>query len=385
MKINAIYLLLFGFLFSSRVFSVELKIKLFYGKELTSVSIKKAADEFLFYSDSNLLSVPDSLVKFSVFKSADSIILKSGTNKLFTCKLLRIVYKSGSPLTIDAVANKKVVTRTYDGELQLAVFNGQLVCVNKIGIEQYVPGVIQAEVGKGNLLEFNKVKAIIIRTYALSNIRKHELEGAHLCDDVHCQVYRGKSVVQNILFAVKQTESMVLVDTSLQLVNAAFHANCGGHTCNSEDVWQKKLNYLRGVPDSFCTKLPDHYWSKKITKTEWLNYFNVKYKIQLTDSASKPLLAFTQTTRKVYFLSSPSVQLKTLREDWKLRSTWFEVTSDETYVLLSGKGFGHGVGLCQQGAMQMSKKGYTSRQIIDYYFMGVVLINYNQLNFFGDN
>jgi stage II sporulation protein D len=379
------YIFVASVFFYSFSFSTELRIKLFSGKNLYSISVLATNSKLIFQSDSTAISVADSLTKFSFFSLNDSVLLKSQGLVIGKFKSITMRFENNSEIKMDVVLNKKVTTRTYDGMIEIKSVGENLMCINIINIEKYIPGVIQAEVGKGNSVEFNKVKAIIVRTYALSNMRKHELEGCHLCDDVHCQVYRGKSVIPNILTAVKETESMVLVDTSLQLVNAAFHANCGGQTCNSEDVWQKPLPYLRSVTDSFCVKVPDHYWQKKIPKTDWFNYLQKKYNLTVTDSLQNVLLNFDQPQRKVYFLLHPAISLKSLREDWKLRSTWFSVKLEGEMVVLTGYGFGHGVGLCQQGAMQMSKKGYGYRQIIDFYFSNVTLINYAQLNFFFDN
>ena len=76
------------------------------------------------------------------------------------------------------------------------------------------------------------------------------------------------------------------------------------------------------------------------------------------------------------------IPLKFIREDMKLRSTFFTINEEGNDVIFSGKGFGHGVGLCQEGAMRMAEKGYSYTKILNYYYSKVHLIRYSQLDFF---
>jgi stage II sporulation protein D len=321
--------------------------------------------------------------------AADSVVLKKGDSLVGKFAVVRLteMVKVGDKGGLMLKLNKpEKPARNYDGGLEISAVDKSLRLLNLVDIEHYTEGVIQAEVGKMNPIEFNKVKAVIIRTYSLSNLRKHELESYHLCDQTHCQVYRGKTYVANILRAVKETEGQVLVDTSITLVNAAFFSNCGGQTCNSEDVWIKALPYLRSVRDTFCHHQPSAYWEKKFSKKDWLNYFETKYALNTSDtSVSRPLLTNPEPFRRNYFISSPKgVLYKTLRDDWKLRSAFFSVETSGEFVVLKGRGFGHGVGLCQEGAMRMAKLGYTSQQIIGFYYKDVVLIDLDKLEFFRE-
>ena len=320
----------------------------------------------------------------------DSLILKKGDSLIGKFAVIRVdeagEKKDASGTLMVRITKPEKTARVYDDGLELSAKEDLIRILNIVDIEHYTRGVIQAEVGKMNPIEFNKVKAIIIRTYSLSNLRKHELENYHLCDQTHCQVYRGQTLSSGIIKAVNETKGLVLVDTGITLVNASFFSNCGGQTCNSEDVWVKALPYLRSVKDTFCIHAIDARWEKKIAKTEWLNYFEKKFNIKSADTeAINKLLSFTQDSRKNYLLTDPVyVPLKVLREDWKLKSTFFSVSTEGEFVLLKGKGFGHGVGLCQEGAMRMAKLGYRSSQIIDFYFKDVTLIDLSKLEFFKE-
>ena len=94
--------------------------------------------------------------------------------------------------------------------------NGSLKVRNEVELENYVAGVVEMEAGSNHTLEYYKVQAIICRTYALSNLRRHETERYNLCDNVHCQVYKGNNRLnQQITEATLQTKNLVLVDKKL--------------------------------------------------------------------------------------------------------------------------------------------------------------------------
>jgi stage II sporulation protein D len=367
-----------------------LRVRIYATTEISSFSFTVSGSSYdVWCSDSSRFTVKAG-ANFSVFFINDSIQLKRNDTLVGKYVLVKVCEQVVGG-EMKGFFKIKLNTpdkpaRVYDDGLEFAPMNGFIRILNLVDIEHYTQGVIQAEVGKMNPLEFNKVKAIIIRTYSLSNLRKHEPENYHLCDQTHCQVYRGKSYVENIINATTQTKGLVLVDTSVTLVNAAFFSNCGGQTCNSEDVWIKSLPYLRSVKDTFCCHSLDAIWEKKIAKKDWLNYFEKKYKLNTSDTTvSNQLLAFDQGARKIYFMQKPVVvPLKVLRDDWKLKSTFFSVEQSGEFVVLKGRGFGHGVGLCQEGAMRMAKLGYTSQQIIDFYYQDVTLIDLQKLEFFKE-
>jgi stage II sporulation protein D len=128
--------------------------------------------------------------------------------------------------------------RIYDDHLEISVENSALRFINIVELENYVAGVIQSEVlGSSDDLDFFKIQAIISRTYAMTNLRKHRRDRHNLCDGVHCQAYYGRNNTESIHQAATETAGMVLVDTNRKMISAAYHANSGGQTINSEDVW----------------------------------------------------------------------------------------------------------------------------------------------------
>jgi len=275
-------------------------------------------------------------------------------------------------------------TKVFDGHITVTSKNNELKFVNEVNIDHYVAGVVEGESGISQRYEYYKLQAIICRTYALGNHGRHEDDGYELCDQVHCQVYHKKSVrCDSILLAVDETSDMVLIDDDLELITAAFHSNCGGYTANSENVWLLPKSYLKSVRDTFCIHQPHAKWEKRISKKKWLSYLSTNYKYPVSDSAKCNLaLNFNQFKREAYLDDEVKIPLKSVRSDLGLRSSYFSVSDEGTEVRLNGRGFGHGVGLCQEGAMAMAKMKFGYKEIINHYFTNVNLVSLTALKFF---
>ncbi len=276
--------------------------------------------------------------------------------------------------------NHGISPRIYDDDFILkASKNKGVNVINHVFIEHYVAGVIQAEAGIARNKEFYKVQAISTRTFALKNMYKHKNQGFHLCDQTHCQVYKGRCSNTDIMIAAGKTVGQVMVDKNKKLISALFHSNSGGQTANSEDVWRNTLPYLRSVNDTFSIGQRSYYWTKTISKKEWLNYLKTKYNYPVENlSEQKKILEFTQPYRKVYL--AQGIKLTKIRMDMKLRSTFFSINTNGEKVTFTGRGFGHGVGMSQEGAMNMAKLGYTYDDILKFYYKNIEIIQLEELN-----
>ena len=296
-------------------------------------------------------------------------------------------YDYGTHSNISFIANdtacilclnpRKLKHRTYEGNLLVSVNrNGKLLLINDVEFETYIAGVVQSEI-YGDKSDIFRVQAIISRTWALKNIRKHASEGYNFCDQVHCQAYLNRCVRPDIMLGTMQSSGMTIVDENGQLIETPFHANSGGETANSEDVWRSAVPYLRSVPDTFSYHMKQSEWVKVLTEDKWLNYFSSKHKIDTkNDSIRNELLSFSQSTRKKRICGIP---LTRIRNDFQLRSTFFSVLYDSTShrITLSGHGFGHGVGLSQEGTIRMVNLGISYDSIIRHYYSGA-LIHYDE-------
>ena len=265
---------------------------------------------------------------------------------------------------------RNIKQRTYEGNLVVTVGkNGKLQLINDVEFETYIAGVVQSEI-YGSQTDIFRVQAIISRTWAMKNINKHKSEGYNFCDQVHCQAYLNRCVRPDIMLGTMMSSGMTIVDSLGHLIETPFHANSGGQTANSEDVWRSAVPYLRSVPDTFSYHMRQSEWVKVVSEDKWLNYFASKHKLDTrNDSIRNELLTFSQSTRKVRICGVPLTRVRT---DFQLRSTFFSVLYDSAAhrITLSGHGFGHGVGLSQEGTIRMVGLGISYDSIIRHYYTG---------------
>ena len=334
--------------------------------------------------DSAVVLKLDTSAVYHIQMLGDSIFIKSQTIISGRYKRIDFVAQNDAALLIRLVSPKGL-PHIYFGSLSCSTFNHRMQLVNTLDIEKYVEGVIEMEAGQRQPLEYYKVQAIICRTYALSNMRKHESDNYNLCDNVHCQAYKGSNnLSKDILQACKLTANLVLVDINSELVTTAFHSNCGGQTCNSEDVWGKPKSYLKSVQDTFCLRQRNACWNKKISKSEWKDFL-LQNSVQCSLDSSLIWVDFSQKERTSQLMvSSISLPLKSIRNDFKLKSTYFSIQSESDSLLFIGRGYGHGVGLCQEGAMRMAQLGIDCAGILHFYYQSIDIIDLNRLRFFKD-
>lgn len=272
-------------------------------------------------------------------------------------------------------ANRK--NRAYYGDVRVRPRSGQLQIVNRVDLEHYVAGVVESEAGHVQELEFYKAQAVLARTFAIRNLGKHLSEGYNLKDDVSSQVYHSKAHYTNkdlILAAVAATRDTILVTLDCDPVLGVFHANSGGLTVNSEDVWLQAVPELKAQVDSFSIGVGSYAWEKRISADRFFGYFSRMFGVKNDEELQKAVLNFSHDPRESHFrYQGKSLKLTRVRQDFRLRSTFFTVDLEGEEVVLHGRGFGHGVGLSQDGAIEMSRRGYSYQEIILHYFTLVEL------------
>lgn len=265
---------------------------------------------------------------------------------------------------------KGVKQRTYEGNLIISAYDARnLRIINDVDFETYLAGVVQSEI-YGQQSDIFRIQATISRTWALRNMGKHKTDGFNFCDYVHCQAYQNRCVRPDIMLGTMQSSGETIVDADGKLIDTPFHSNSGGETANSEDVWRSALPYLRSVQDTFSFRMRQSNWTKVIPKDKWLNYFAKTHKLNTQDpDVRNTLLTFEQQHRKAKILGVPLTRVRT---DFKLKSTFFTVTTDDKSgdVVLNGHGYGHGVGLSQEGTIRMVSLGISYDSIIRHYYTG---------------
>lgn len=282
--------------------------------------------------------------------------------------------------------DKKFPERHYPGSLELRPTPQGFLLIATVPLELYVAGVIQSEAGKDRALEYYKMQAVSCRTYALAAQRRHLADGFEVCDQTHCQVFHGRNRVDTIDLAVAATHDLVAVDPSIQLIHATFHSNCGGQTQNAEDLWSKSEAYLIGTTDTFCLHEPHASWTKRVPKGQWLSYLRRVHGVDTGDPAMlQAATAYDPPCRDVLFRGlRPAVKMGQVRTDMGFNSTYFRIREEGEELVFEGRGFGHGIGLCQEGAMRMARTGHTYTEILHHYFTDVHLVDLKTIDFFRD-
>ncbi len=362
-----------------------IKVGIFWDSRPLSTIITVHKGEYTVYADGQKIMDLDkrSMVVFSSAGDLVKIATLSQTLGNFHRVELRPADKDCS---FNIKPNKPSLNnRIYPDWLHVSVVGNRLKLINETDFDDYLGGVVRSESGNGHTLEYYKVQAIISRTYALRHWYKYSNEGFNLCDRVNSQVYHSLCTDNDtILQAVEMTKDIVIVDHEINLITAAFHSNSGGETLNSEDVWQKPVPYLRSTPDSFSLNMPHYLWETTLPKSKWLDYFKSHYNVDLTNQHQVDyILNFCPQERmNIMHPIKPRAELKTVRQDFHLKSTFFCVKEIGDSVLITGKGYGHGVGLSQEGAMKMAEMGYPYTEILHHYYSDIHLIKLSAIDFF---
>jgi stage II sporulation protein D len=314
--------------------------------------------------------------------SDDPIIIARYNSKIYVRQRNRVAFL-GDSVNINGLTGSDnfslrinvpgLSVRNYSGDLKCFSDMETLLLINTCDIEKYIEGVVKAEGGNGKNEEYFRTQAVIARTYTYKYFNKHIPDRYNLCDDTHCQAYNGVISDSLIINAVQHTRGLVITTPDSLLIISAFHSNCGGETCPSEYAWVTGQPYLQKVKDPYCLASRNALWSKKISLNDWTE---IMIKNSYTGMLSDPsLFIFSQITRVPdYEAGSFSVPLRTLRSQLGLKSSFFSVSVAGDSLLLNGRGYGHGVGLCQEGAMMMATKGSGYADIINFYYSGVRIL-----------
>lgn len=322
----------------------------------------------------------DSLRTFYFQKSGSMVNVKRGNIDIGTYSAVRLL--SADPTKEFRInANRK--GRVYQDDLQIRVYKNHLQLVNIVDMENYVAGVVESEGGHVNEVEFFKAQAVLARTFALKNINKHKEAGYNLKDDVTSQVYFSKCHYKNsdcIYEAVELTKDTLVVTENCAPILGVFHANSGGQTVGSDHAWYTAIEYLQPQQDSFSVGVGSYKWEKKISKKSFYDYLARSLKVSNDIRLQKAILNFNQRSRKAYFVyKGHRLKLTKIRTHYNLRSTFFTVVEEGDYVILKGRGYGHGVGMAQDGAIEMAKRGYSYKEILFFYYKGIELESIQRL------
>ncbi|MGG6312849.1 stage II sporulation protein D [Paenibacillus macerans] len=292
-------------------------------------------------------------------------------------------------------------------ETPVRVYLTRTGAVETVPLEQYVTGVLAAEMPADFELAALKAQAIAARTFIVRRLAAGDTSGiagnkADVNDTVEHQAYLSRAVLADwpkqgkseqlakLRQAVRQTEGLVMTFRG-QPITASFFSSSGGYTENSEEYWSLKIPYLRSVPSPWDAAInPKNRETLEMPLTQLYG----KLGQAVPESVQAAMAAIGRGDAKASAKLSPAKLFKTLswtsgrrvkeirigdrvytgrevREKLDLRSSQFTLAVDGDTVKITTYGYGHGVGMSQWGANGMAKQGFTATQILKHYYTGI--------------
>jgi stage II sporulation protein D len=271
--------------------------------------------------------------------------------------------------------------RDYPAVLELVATNSGLAVVNELPLEEYVAGVLRAEAGERWPAEALRAQAVVARTYAAY----HRMIGAgrayHLVASTAHQLYAGRVLPSSPAWAAAQDTQGQVLRWEGELFPAFYHTESGGYTEDPRTVFAaRNMPALSPVVCRFSAGSPHFYWNLDLSLAD----LAAALRRNGVDVGSVQAIEVTERTPSLR-ASAVTVRgtrgaVRMLGNDLRrmvgydtLKSTLFAVAVDGETARFAGRGYGHGVGLCQWGAKGMAEQGYQARQILEYYYPGAVL------------
>lgn len=286
--------------------------------------------------------------------------------------LLRAMAAEGDFLRING--------RRYRGTILIRKSGpGKITAINELGIDEYLCGILPREVSPSWPMESLKAQAVVSRSFALKNLVRHNSAGFNLCSTVHCQVYGGmEGEDPRTNQAVEETYNEVVLYAD-DLANTLFFSNCGGKTEYPSNAWDSKDSpaYLKPVSCKYCRSFKHHQWDQQVSGEQLaraLSKFRIEAPVHScavsgTDKSGRAVYikikhaGGTDRVRANQFRMAmgPNVIRSTLLTSVKKKGGGF---------YFKGKGWGHGVGMCQEGARGMAESGKNYKKIVRFYYPG---------------
>lgn len=306
-------------------------------------------------------------------------------------------YSSGPGCISVSSTKKNLSAYCYEGTIELKAKGNKISVINTIPVEDYLRGVIPYEIGKLDSSRFEalKAQAVAARTYAYKHFGSRESLGFDVYADTKDQVYKGIQGSTSLTDkAVKETSGIVMTYNG-EFITAYYHSTCGGLT-ETLSTWGKaNLPYLKSVPDlkkdgtPWCNESSYSHWERRFSESEVTSLFKKNAKevkasitnfsnirdIKILDSLpSGRILTLEIVTDKGSFnVKGDKVRFLFKKSGSILPSSFFSISHEKKEWVIQGKGFGHGVGMCQMGVRARAQAGENFVQILTHYYSGIHL------------
>ncbi len=314
-------------------------------------------------------------------KKSGSIIYESNKGSLiFYPEKVTNIY------VVESGNNAVSVNETgYRGNLELHNILGKVYIINVVNIEDYLSSVVPSEMPSAWNDEALKAQAVASRTYTYYHLAKKGDSKAifDLDATTNFQVYKGISAEkESTTKAVRDTAGLIMT-YNYEPILAYFHSTSGGKTADDKYVWPgEDLPYLESVTSEYEKDSPHYEWTTDVTLPEIERGLASKYqrigKIRkitfkkYDDRVAEVIIVHTNGNLKL-----TGNQFRLLINPSKLKSTMFTAKQNGNTFHIYGKGWGHGVGMCQWGAKGYGEKGYNYEQILRHYYKDIKLTRLN--------
>ncbi len=271
-------------------------------------------------------------------------------------------------------------------QLQIKASHSGLTLLLSVPLEDYVAAALAGESGSFEQAESVKAMAVAIRTYAVRFRPRHQNAGFDFCDSTHCQTLNFAGIGAKARAAAQATRGEMLWYDSRPAATF-YHQNCGGSVASAAEAWPDlRAPYLSGHEDPYCVRGSPLPWKAQIDRRklekalrdqglqvpEGWSRLTVASR---TPSGRALKLAFYFPTGSPWMVSASSVRFAIGRAfGWnEVRSDLYEIETTPDSIIFTGRGGGHGVGLCQAGAEEMARQGKSYREILSFYYPGTTL------------
>lgn len=312
-----------------------------------------------------------------------AVVLFAVTLMIPTLLVLPFMEKTTGEL-IEDIENKEVSLDTGQPSIDVAVYRAKQDKVEQLPLEEYLVGVVAAEMPADFEVEALKAQALSARTYIVNHLMTNDKSkipnGADVTDTENHQVYKSDDElrkqwekdyhwkIEKIKEAVAATSGQILTYEGAPIY-AAFFSTSNGFTENSEDYWSSPRPYLKSVESPWDVNTEKFNGQRIVSITDFEKLLGVK--LPSTGDIGK-IVERTKGNRVAKVdINGKILTGKEIREKLELKSSDFTWERKGKNIVINTKGFGHGVGMSQYGANGMAKEGKTYQEIVQHYYNGV--------------
>lgn len=381
-------------------------------------------------TDFQIQTKEDGILLAQCLAGSSCLVSKSADNKLILSRKDKDNLVVEGPIIISPLSKEGTITlfgvkfgrdnfwagwqdRSYRGSIEINIIPKGLNIVNKVSLEEYLYGVVPAEMSSDWPFEALKAQAVAARSEAMVKLGRHKNEGFDFCSEVHCQVYGGvENETELTNQAVDQTRGIIMSYAD-KAVDAIYSGNCGGHTQDNIFGDGEDIPYLKGIPDTVdnldlnfpLSPLELEYWFKKPPKGilcdipeyskssnfRWVRIYSAEevkamlHNVADVGDINKIIVIRRQKsghisaieiigTNSSYIIEK---ELNIRKALGNLRSSMFKIeikygaNKKPQQFIFYGGGWGHGIGMCQAGACGLAQKGKDYKEILKHYYKEV--------------